>query len=200
MRRYLQLSAGVALLALVLPSLATAQPTTQIQVQAEITSGCVMTGSLFDFGPVSPLSITTTELSAQNESLVITCTTVPSLASFIQIDDGANAALLQSFALPGHRALTNGTSALGYDVYQPTSLTAISNGPRLWFTSSCVTPATLWELGVHAFNPAAAAKGLAAIPNENVFKICGIIPAQISTLVPLTPGVYTDTLTVTMNF
>jgi len=193
--KFLKLAVVVAVLALAMRGMALAQPTTTIPVQAEVTSGCVMTGSTFDFGQVNPLSITTTELEKQNVSLVVTCTSAPSSALTIAIDDGANAALPTTFALPGHRAITNGTSALGYDVYQPTTvLESISNGPSIFGNTTCSTPgAVLWELGTHTYN----ASGLVTVPNENVFDICGIIPAQLS---PLTAGVYTDTLTVTMNF
>ncbi|MFZ0888634.1 MAG: spore coat protein U domain-containing protein [Candidatus Binataceae bacterium] len=194
--RAFKLLAIAGLFAMLVPALAMAQPTTTIPVQAEVTSGCVMTGSTFDFGQINPLTITGTEKTAQNIALVVTCSATPSIALSIAIDTGANGALPTSYALPGTRALFNGTSALGYDVYQPaaTSLGSVSNGPVLWGNTTCATPGmTLWGTGANAWS----ASGLAIIPNENVFEICGVIPAQVS---PLTAGVYTDLLTVTMNF
>jgi hypothetical protein len=187
MKRLIAGSAVVLLLLAGLPSraLAVGSFSATIPVQASVITGCIFVATALDFGPINPITLETTPVTT-NGLITLTCVSIP-VALQIDLDRGQNGAIAP--ILNSTRAMFNGTSYLGYDVYQPTTTgTSIATGIEAY---ACGTLTTYWGVG------SAALRITTGLQTTNQIGVCGKVPAQIT---PLTPGIYVDSLTATATF
>jgi len=214
MKSFLKVTAAAALLALALApgrSWAFTGATATLPVSASVTSGCLLGTSGLNFGGVSPLVIeedTVTGYTATGDVFIACGTAGPTSGSFISVslDNGANAAIAPILgigtgggaALPT-RAMTNSTSFLAYDLFQP-SLVATSGalpesiygGFPIWAANPAL-PFTTFDIGWQQYQSMVAV-GSATL----ILPVFGSIPGD--QVQPLTAGVYTDTVNVSVSF
>jgi spore coat protein U-like protein len=210
MRKLSKLVAVAALLALAFGpgrALAATGVTATLPVQASVTSGCLIGTVGINFGAVSPLVVEedlSTEPYESQGAIELACgTSGPTSGSGINVslDNGANGAIAPILgigtATQAIRAMTNGTSFLAYDLFKPDPSTGTSGAPM-----ACTTQ----EWGAGASGPgsgltitfATYAADLAAESPALILPVCGSIPSD--QVQPLTPGIYTDTVTATVTF
>jgi spore coat protein U-like protein len=219
----LKLAAASAALALALvqgQAMAATGATATLPVQASVTSGCLVAATGLNFGAVSPLLVEediTAGLPAASGSVILACgTNGPTPGSFITIalDNGANGAIAPILGIgtasTAIRAMTNGTSFLAYDLFQPTSAghigALVGQSKCEWGSGGGGETIT----GVGAGLPCSSgATGLtitdtgysACLAPEGPFcaaTVYGVVPAD--QVQPLTAGIYTDTVTASVSF
>ncbi len=221
MKSFLRVTAVAALLALALApgrALASGSGTATLPVTASVTSGCLLATVGLNFGSVSPLVVeedTVTGYTATGIIEIACGTNGPTSGGFIAIslDDGANGAIapILGVGTSSHavRAMTNGTSFLAYDIYGPSLGTSpiaiptagifvagatavIGTNTGQEFTSQILTPDEY--SGLLANNGISGGPGSAFV----AFPVFGSIPGD--QVQPLTPGIYTDTVNVSITF
>ncbi|HEY6909066.1 MAG TPA: spore coat U domain-containing protein [Myxococcales bacterium] len=148
------------------------------QAKAHIDPNCTISvaGDL-DFGAYDPLQANASADKTGSTSLTLTCTRGSS--STINLSSSTNFGT----GLAGKRAMTNGTSALSYDLFFPTAVGA-----------SAAATTTPWGDGTTAGNGFAvsAAPSIAA----RTVMVFGSIPAGQDA----STGVYADSVVATVNF
>jgi len=218
MKRFFGLMAAAALVGLALSSgaLAATSVTGTIPVQASVTSGCLTATTGLNFGAVSPLIVeedVTTGLPLAQGNVILACgTNGPTSGSVINIslDNGANGAIAPILGIgtssTAIRAMTNGTSFLAYDLFQPTSV-ATGSGAVVG-QGSCE-----WGSGggpiVGSNATCTGAPGLTMLPSQYSACLAPEGPFCAVTVYgevggdqvqPLTAGLYVDTVTATITF
>ena len=179
----------LALLSLTATALAFADaraafPTAQFQATANVNANCTVTESgTLDFGNYDPLSANATAAQpGSGASLSIKCTR--GSHPLISMDNGA---ALGGGAIAGKRAMLTGgggaNKGLSYDVLQPTAVGAAATASANPWGA---TAATKFDAGVVTVSPTTA----------QVVLIFGSIPAAQDVVT----GVYTDTVTATVEF
>ena len=148
------------------------------QAKAHIDPNCTVTvaGDL-DFGAYDPLQANASADKTGSTSLTLTCTR--GSGSTINLSSSTNFGT----GIAGKRAMSNGTSALSYDLFWPTAVGSSS--------SASTTP---WGDGTTAGNgfAVAAAPSIAA----RTVVVFGSIPAGQDA----STGVYADSVVATVNF
>ena len=233
MKKVCKFVAAAAVLALAFgatSALASTPATATLPVQASVTSGCLVVATPINFGAVSPLIVeedVTTGLPQSTGSVVLACgTNGPTAGSVISIalDTGANGAIAPIIGIgtawQAIRAMTNGTSFLAYDLYQPTTDTEAGT---IAGQSTCewgnggggttITGPGSLPCNTGFINPGPGGAG-SLIITSNGYADCigpagdgvaycaatvyGVIPGDQEQ--PLTPGIYVDTVNVSVSF
>ena len=131
MKGFLKVTAVAALLALAMApgrALASGSGTATLPVQASVTSGCLIGTVGLNFGAVSPLIVeedSGTGYTAAGAIEIACGTNGPTSGSAITVslDEGANGAIAPILGIgttaSAIRAMTNGTSFLAYDLFEP---------------------------------------------------------------------------------
>jgi len=207
MKSFLKVTAAAALLALAfMPgrSWAITSATATLPVSASVTSGCLLGTLGINFGAVSPLVIEEDTLTGYTASgaIEIACgTNGPTSGSGIAVslDNGANAAIAPILGIgtsaTATRAMTNSTSFLAYDLFEPSITTSGLGGtsPSASTTQfgTLIIPAADYTLLLNS-GPLGTGGPLIFLP------VFGSIPGD--QVQPLTPGIYTDTVNVSLLF
>ncbi len=210
MKGFLKVTAAAALLALAMApgrALASGSGTATLPVSASVTSGCLVGTVGLNFGAVSPLVVEedTGETYEAVGNIEIACgTSGPTSGSQITValDQGANGAIAPILgigtAATAIRAMTNGTSFLAYDLFEPSvsSLTGVIVSSLGAETSTTIEFNTMYISYAEYASYMTTAAG-----NESpaiVLNVYGSIPND--QVQPLTPGIYTDTVNVSVTF
>jgi len=222
MKRTLKLAAAAAVLALAFnqgAALASTGATATLPVQASVTSGCLVASVGLNFGAVSPLVVeedVTTGLPTAQGDVILACgTNGPTAGSTISIglDTGANGAIAPILgigtAATAIRAMTNGTSFLAYDLFQPSSAAAGavsgetacewgSGGGGEVVTGSSAVPCSAGATGLTITNTGYSACVAGTSSSFCTVVVYGQVPGD--QVQPLTAGIYTDTVNVSVSF
>jgi len=202
MKGFLKVTAAAALLALAMApgrALASGSGTATLPVSASVTSGCLVGTVGINFGAVSPLLVeedlstlgSAAEAYTAAGAIEIACGTYgPTSGSTIQValDTGANGAIAPILGIgtqaTATRAMTNGTSFLAYDLSEinPTSQATVTGASTFSISATQYNTAILADPG----SPAEVVTILGSIPSDQVQ--------------PLTPGIYVDTVNVSVSF
>ncbi len=214
MKSFLKVTAAAALLALAFApgrAWALTGATTTLPVSASVTSGCLIGASGLNFGGVSPLILeedTVTGYTATGTVFIACGTEGPTSGSYIAVtlDDGANSAIAPILGIGtgsgtplATRAMTNSTSFLAYDLFEPSLIygsgTVTSN---LYASEFPVWTSSNTQFGTFTITWAQY-NSMVAIGSAAIYlPVYGSIPGD--QVQPLTAGVYTDTVNVSVSF
>ena len=215
MKGFLKVTAAAALLALAMApgrALASGSGTATLPVQASVTSGCLVGTVGLNFGAVSPLIVeedTATGITAAGAIEIACGTNGPTSGSYISIalDSGANGAIAPILgigtAATATRAMTNSTSFLAYDLYEPSFSTGVVGGfaAGTLVLSAATGSSTLFNallLSSTEYSVLIATSPLGSNAPTVFLPVYGVIPGD--QVQPLTPGIYTDTVNVSVTF
>jgi len=214
MKGFLKVTAAAALLALAMApgrALASGSGTATLPVSASVTSGCLVGTIGINFGAVSPLIVEedlTTEAAEASGAVEIACgTNGPTSGSAISVslDDGANGAIAPILGIgtkaTAIRAMTNGTSFLAYDLFLPGFSSGVIGGFAAGtLTGACPDTTEFNGLGITAaeYSILLSSSPLGNNAPAALIPVCGSVPSD--QVQPLTPGIYTDTVNVSVVF
>ncbi len=168
----------LASLFLCLASAAAFGGTGTLTASTNVDTFCTVAAGALSFGSYDPIvGNTATNLNATTP-ITITCVKGSSPTIGLSLGNYASGSTRRM------RHATTLTQFLTYELYQPPNTTS---------GATCTFPGTtVWgSTGINLFSPGAAAN-----KNSRVFNVCGTVPAAQNVEV----GVYSDTVTVTVNF
>ena len=220
MKSSLKITAAAVLLALAFApgrSWAMSSTTATLPVTASVTSGCLLGTVGVNFGAISPLVVeedTLTGYTAQGELEVFCGTNGPTSGSglVITLDNGANGAIAPILGIGtgsqpsgganntplATRAMTNSTSYLAYDLFEPSIVSGnIASGQTNPSTNFSVPWTSLIFTSTN-YNSLLSSGAFGAGGPGMILPIYGSIPGD--QVQPLTPGVYNDTVNVSLSF
>jgi spore coat protein U-like protein len=212
MKGFLKVTAAAALLALAMApgrALASGSGTATLPVQASVTSGCLIGTIGLNFGAVSPLIVeedTDTFYTAAG-AIEIACGTngpTDGSAVAISLDDGANGAIAPILGIgitaSAVRAMTNGTSFLAYDLFAPGFSSGIVGGFADGTLTGVSSSTEFVGLGLTSaeYSILLSSSPLGGNSPLVLLPVYGSIPGD--QVQPLTPGIYVDTVNVSVTF